>query len=346
MKRVLAASTACTALLALAAPAHAAAQRFQCTVAPTSSLTQVTAISLPLAGTFIGNYDASTNPGGTRTIPELFGGSGNHAIPFTSTVSSGVEVAGATPAGTFELGFDSTTGVVQVTELFLDALDGQEGAIDTTIAISFGNFHTVAPTAIYFGVNDLALPLDSGALTRADATQNGPALGIATPNGDGSYSFAVAVPVDVMTEGTVFGQAFGGTPVPAALALAGTLTPTKGGMLVTVDVAASAEQAVPSLGDLPAQPFDLPTYLPPGGTAHLLVSGTFGEGTVGSDIDAHLDAFGTPIVIPGDFTGDGIVSGADLGALLAMWGTPEGDLDGNGTTSGADLGILLTNWTQ
>ena len=49
----------------------------------------------------------------------------------------------------------------------------------------------------------------------------------------------------------------------------------------------------------------------------------------------------------GDLTLDGHVDGADLGALLGIWGLmnpPYGDLDGNGAVSGGDLGLLLGNW--
>ncbi len=51
----------------------------------------------------------------------------------------------------------------------------------------------------------------------------------------------------------------------------------------------------------------------------------------------------------GDLNGDGTVNGADLGALLAVWGACTGqpcaaDLNNDGTVSGSDLGILLTNW--
>ena len=46
-----------------------------------------------------------------------------------------------------------------------------------------------------------------------------------------------------------------------------------------------------------------------------------------------------------DIINNGIVDGADLGALLGGWGgSVTGDLDGNGVVNGADLGILLGNW--
>ncbi|MFO0893769.1 MAG: hypothetical protein U0574_02290 [Phycisphaerales bacterium] len=50
--------------------------------------------------------------------------------------------------------------------------------------------------------------------------------------------------------------------------------------------------------------------------------------------------------IPGpDLNGDGVIDGADLGALLANWGQfGKGDLDFNGVVDGADLGLLLSKW--
>jgi hypothetical protein len=47
-----------------------------------------------------------------------------------------------------------------------------------------------------------------------------------------------------------------------------------------------------------------------------------------------------------DLNGDGVVNGADLGALLSSWGgTGAADLDGDGVIGGADLGVLLSEWT-
>lgn len=47
---------------------------------------------------------------------------------------------------------------------------------------------------------------------------------------------------------------------------------------------------------------------------------------------------------PEDMNDDGTVNGADLGLLLAAWGTDGGDFNGDGTTNGADLGLLLAAW--
>ena len=49
---------------------------------------------------------------------------------------------------------------------------------------------------------------------------------------------------------------------------------------------------------------------------------------------------------PGDFDGNGVVDGSDLGLFLGAWGTSPCslDLDGDGACNGADLGILLGSW--
>ena len=48
-----------------------------------------------------------------------------------------------------------------------------------------------------------------------------------------------------------------------------------------------------------------------------------------------------------DLDGDGRVDGADLGLLLAGWGSadPTLDLDRDGSVGGGDLGLLLAAWT-
>lgn len=74
---------------------------------------------------------------------------------------------------------------------------------------------------------------------------------------------------------------------------------------------------------------------------------------VGGDSPSHLGAGQLQVECPGpacpgpcpaDFNGSGIVDGADLGALLAAWGTAKHDLTGDGVVSGADLGDLLAQW--
>jgi len=72
----------------------------------------------------------------------------------------------------------------------------------------------------------------------------------------------------------------------------------------------------------------------------------------GSVVEAGIDnlrVFGVECddSIPGDLNGDGLVNGADVGLLLAVWGTsdPAADFNDSGMVGGDDLGILLASWT-
>ncbi|MAB29291.1 MAG: hypothetical protein CMJ53_08475 [Planctomycetaceae bacterium] len=53
-------------------------------------------------------------------------------------------------------------------------------------------------------------------------------------------------------------------------------------------------------------------------------------------------------VVIGDLNGDLLVNGADLAALLSIWGEidSEFDLDGDGIIAGGDLSVLLSRWTS
>ncbi len=65
---------------------------------------------------------------------------------------------------------------------------------------------------------------------------------------------------------------------------------------------------------------------------------------VGID-DLSVDGWRCSAYVAGDLNQDGRVDGADLGILLAAWGTGgAADLNQDGTVNGADLGILLANW--
>ena len=52
-----------------------------------------------------------------------------------------------------------------------------------------------------------------------------------------------------------------------------------------------------------------------------------------------------------DLNGDGVVDGADMGLMLAMWGSCAdpadcpADLNGDGVVNGADIGLLLVGWS-
>ena len=332
-------------VLAATAPALAAATQWNCSVSPTSTYSQDTLVSMPLAGTWIGNYDATTNPTGTQTRPGYFGGSGNQSIPFNSIVKPHVTISNTHPAGTFRLSLDQASGRVEIASLALDALNGQSGTVATSMVLTYSTFRSFAPNSTFIGLSNTSVPVDNGSLTAATATQSGAAVGTATANPDGTWAFSVTVPVTVTASGTAMGSPFT-TSVPTSMAIGGTISPS--GSTVTVNAQGAVQETVPVTAPSPLvnQPFDLPTVLPAGSTAHLVMNGTFSDGTSTTSASSTLAATGTRAPVTGDLNGDGVVNGADLGLLLSGWGQPGiADLNGDGTVNGADLGLLLSNWT-
>ena len=81
---------------------------------------------------------------------------------------------------------------------------------------------------------------------------------------------------------------------------------------------------------------------------YILVGGYSATTTLGTGTLSVTTANGTDCSSPcaGDFNGDGNRDGADLGVLLAGWGTPAGDMNGDGNTDGADLGAFLAVFGQ
>jgi hypothetical protein len=256
-----------------------------------------------------------------------------------------VSITNTQPTGTFQFGFNPTTGTVDVSSLLVDTLAGQVGTISTSMLLTYSTFRTVQPTSTFIGLTNVDVPVDSGSLTAATAAQSGAAIGVATPNADGTWAFAVTVPVTISVAGTALGQPFTNS-APAVMALTGTFSIDGNAISLTSQGAINETVPVPAGPPLVSAPFDLPTIIPAGQVARLLISGTFADGsstTVGS---SSLVMNGVPVPIIGDINGDGVVNGFDLGLLLSGWGQPgPTDLNNDGTTNGFDLGVLLTNWS-
>ncbi|MDZ4831200.1 MAG: hypothetical protein SGJ09_13515 [Phycisphaerae bacterium] len=330
------------------AGALAASINYQVSLVPAqSTLTSTTTIAAPVVGTFIGNYDAVSNPTGTKTIPGLFGGSGNNAINYSAAFDASGDNT-SHPTGGFAMSVDVGLLSFSVSNLAIDLLGATAASIDATATVTYSNFHTQNPNAIFPGLT-LPLPLGTATLDALDATQTGGAIGgVLVPQGRTSYTFLAAIPVNLTAVVTLNGQTIATDPIPFALPIAGTIDFGGESVTLTASIASSFEQTTP-LDPAPsftAQPLDLPTILPPGGTAHLLFSGAISSITVGAGVDASFFADAVPQLNPADLNGDGIVGAADLGILLGAWGTSgPGDLSGDGVVGPADLGILLGAWS-
>ena len=320
------------------------AQTFLCELVAPSSASNVGQLNLPLAGTLIGNYDATTNPGGTQTRPGLFGGSGNNPINYSSTIVGDAGFS-TSPIGSFTMDIMPMGGMISGLEVDLTGGVVQEFGI--TLNINYQTFRTFAPNSTFPGGFTIPIPLAGGEINSLIATQTGPAPFMSgTPDAEGT-PFMALVPVNIVLDAQFSGTPIGGKPQAAVLPIMGRYVVNGSSITVTSSVSLPEETLdLPALPAVEAQPLPLPTILPPGGTANLLLNGTFTGGTFSSGLSATLVAEGER-ELNGDVNGDGVVNATDLGTLLAAWGSSVAscDLDGNGTVNGADLAILLTNWS-
>jgi hypothetical protein len=339
---------AIVAVLGSTSASFSAERGFDCAFDASSVINANAGVSLPLVGSWIGDFDAATNPTGTQTRPGLFGGSGNVAIPFSSVVNPAVVADGAIPTGGFGLRYDDVTGVMTVDGFSLDLFGKDAADLVANLTLTYSSFRTFTPNSLYIGVNGLTIPLPVGELSKIAAAQTGPAGGIAVPQGDGTSTFSIVVPCDFTLQASAVGQAFDQV-IPAAFVLAGRIEPKGGGVQLTTTVAFEQSTEIPAgLPALESQPFGLPTILPPGATANLLITGEFGAGSASIAFDGTLIATGTPTAVPGDMNADGLVDGSDLGALLRVWGQahPVADFTNDGTVDGRDLAFMLAHWTR
>lgn len=335
----------CASIAGIVAGAARATETLFTLVPSESSVVSTVATATPMNGSFIGDYDATANPTGTKTLPGLFGGSTNTAIPYTSTV----EVAGGvdTPlSGTFSL-IDGFGGPV-IDGLSLVHAQANPGSADLTLTINYQSFHTVNPTGLFPGDIDVPLPLGSADVTGFAIVQQSPVSVVMTQLPDGTTQASALVPVIVTMEASVQGAPVDLAPTAAVLPLTGTYVTGPAGTELLLAASQSETSAVPGTGvPFENQPLDIPTVLPAGGTAHLLMSGLAGDTAVTVTLDLSIRATGEVAGVPGDINGDGAVDGGDLALLLGAWGTsdPAADLDGNGTVSASDLTVLLSAWS-
>ena len=339
-------SLAPAGLLTLAVAAMAPATDYHFEIdAKGSAVTIGLNLGVPIAGSLIGDYDATSNPGGTRTLPGFFGGSGNQPIPYSADLGIGGTID-STPQGTFGLVWTPGQPTAAVEGLSIDLLGGTPGELDATFTLLFSTFRTFNPDSLFPGGIPIPSPLGTASIEALTLTQTAAATIAIVPVKGGGWTFAGFVPVELVATIVQGDQTFEAGPTPAEFPIAGSLVETPLGLSMSLAVDASQSFDEPFTQEFPAQIVELPTVIPSGGLATVIFTGTVngaaGEGTFAGSIDA----FGTPTTPQGDLNGDGIVNGADLAILLGSWG--EGgvpaDLNGDGIVNGADLALLLGNW--
>ena len=346
-----AALAACAGLATVTCGAFAQQYEFDCAITqPTSGLAATLTVSATLPGTLIGNWDATTNPTGTRTKPGLFGSFGS-----TENVSSPISiVAGINraplntrPSGSFRLLLDVEGLSARVEGYEVNNIASGALVIPVNAAVTLQTFRTRTPDSTFIGatvnqeVGDATI-----SVFRDIQTENGNGtLVVAGPN---QYTFTVPITVLTILEGELLGSPIGSPDgSPSAIVVTGTATvQADGTVAITSTQTIDATQTQTPNQVLPPQPFALPTILPPGATANVILNLTLQSFTSTVAGTRSLTATGTPALCFADFNRDGGVDGADIEAFFSEWTAGENGADVNrdGGVDGADVQAFFVVW--
>ena len=301
-------------------------------------------------GNLTGSHDPESNPDGTITIPGLWGGSGNQEIPIN--FDSGTSIDGTSnPSGSMSVEPFEDQELAIVYGLSLDLLSESTIPVNLTVTLEYQSFHTENPTAVYPGGLPIELPIAEVSLDSCLIDQTQSATGTWLSSGEGTFSLEASVPVLVTMQATYQGQSLPLPPVNAALAISGQMESTDAGPRLEVSFEIDAGEVVdlPVDDPLPAFPFSLPTIVPPGSFADVLITllpeSTSFNFTLDGVVVAQADLESPPC----DVTGDGLIDTNDILAVLASWGScPDcpADTNNDGTVDVDDILDVLGCWTR
>lgn len=317
---------AATVLVAGALLAVASAAPYDMTIrANASGLAATVSLTANTAGTLIGNWDPNTNPTGTRTKSGSFGAFGeteNLPIDMTLDSSFGGPID-TTPAGAFQLVLNPALGTLEITGFSADLLGGESVALGLSVTLETETFRTRSPSSLYIGGIPITVPLGNATLLQLDATQGElPGAGTLVETGPGQYDFAATVPVELQSNLDFFGNPLAPPPSPAVLALAGQIAVSGNAATLNSSQPLEFAQSQDPNTTLPQIPLALPTILPPGQTANVLldlVLQTVNFSITGTNA---LSASGTqPAARTGDLDCDGDVDFFDIDPFVARLGT-------------------------
>ncbi|MEE2907770.1 MAG: hypothetical protein VX527_08050 [Planctomycetota bacterium] len=313
-----------------------------------SSLSMDMSTSVANTGHLIGNHNSETNPDGTITIPGLWGGSGNQEISIE--LSSGTAAVGSSaPSGSLSVEPFESEGLVIIHDLLLDLLNDSTIPVSLSVTMLYESFHTQNPTSVFPGGIPITLPIASVDLESCLIEQMQSVTAPLEEVGDQVYSINAIVPVMVSMEATFEGQPLPLVPIPAAMFLIGELHYTADGAQFDIVLDIQEEEVIDIPGDepLPAFPLSLPTIVPPGGFAELLITLIPQSTSMGLILNGTLVGTGEPETLPCDANDDGVIDSNDILAILAHWGPCPGcpaDTNNDDLVNVKDILNVLECW--
>jgi len=266
--------------LPLTASAVIAPYRF--TIGAGSGLsTTGAAVTANTSGTLIGNWDALTNPTGTRTKPGLFGTfADTENVAVGTSINFSTNGAPSVPlGGSFRMSFDSTAMTVNLTDYASVNSTPATGALATNATVTTQSFRTRNPSSTFPGGIPVTLPLGDATITSLSLSQTAPANGTLSPAGANRFTFTVMPTVDVMMGVNLTGNDLSLGPVPIVLPMQGTVTFNATGSGATLSSLAPLHisDLTNPAEPLPPIPFGLPTVFPPGLTANVIFNLTLDQ---------------------------------------------------------------------
>lgn len=305
-------------------------------------------LTAPSTGSLIGNYDAATNPTGTRTKPGVFGTFGDtENVPVPLTVTVVVDGSNTTnPTGVFSLRLDAAAGEAGLSGLSLDLLGGDTIGINVTANMLWDTFRTRSPTCLVIGGFTIPIPLGQAVVSTLTAEQvAGEAVGTLVESGPGTYVVSIPVTMSVALGATFLENEIPPTPQDVPLVFVAEVSvDEQGGATISVDLEGfdtQQEQAGP-IGDPFSVGFPEPLC---GGSLifNLQLNGLTTSSSVSGMLRASGAKQGAP-ACPCDWDGNDGLGVQDIFAFLTSWFAGAGDFDGVDGTQVADIFAFLGCW--
>ncbi|MBX3405265.1 MAG: hypothetical protein KF869_00770 [Phycisphaeraceae bacterium] len=334
--------------VALCAAMAAADGTYQFTLnSQQSELTTAINITAPSTGSLIGNYDAETNPTGTRTKPGFlgtFGDTENVPVPLTVTVVVNGNNT-TNPSGAFVLRLDPDTGEAGLSGLSLDLLGGDDIAVNLTANMLWNTFRTRNPTCTVFGGFTIPVPLGQAVVSTLTAQQGaGEAIGTLVESVPGTYVVTIPVTLSVALGAVFLDTEVPPTPQDVPLVFAAEVMVSGSSATISIELEGfdTQQQQEGPIGD----PFSVPFAEPLCGGSlifNLQLQSLSSSSSVSGQLLAAGDKQAAP-ACPCDWDGNGEVGVPDIFAFLTSWFAGNGDFDGVNGTQVADIFAFLNCW--